>query len=169
VGTALAGVELKVDDDGELLVRGASVMQGYLDNPAATAACLDEEGWLRTGDLARIDGEGYVTLLGRKKDLIIRGGAKLYPEEIEEVLLRHPAVAEACVVGLPDPALEEVPVAVVVPRLPGGIDTAALTAHCRAEMALYKVPRMFRVIEALPRNPNGKLLRRAVAALVRVL
>jgi long-chain acyl-CoA synthetase len=166
VGTALAGVELEVGSDGELWVRGETVMQGYLDNAAATAACVDESGWLKTGDLARIDADGYVTILGRKKDLIIRGGDKLFPEEIEEVLLQHPSVAEAAVVGMPDPVYEEVPVAFIAPAGEGALDVAALEAHCRARMAPFKVPRIFRAIAALPRNPNGKLQRRALTALL---
>jgi fatty-acyl-CoA synthase len=141
-------------------------MQGYLDNPAATAASIDERGWLKTGDLARIDADGYVTILGRKKDLIIRGGEKLFPEEIEEVLLQHPMVAEAAVVGMPDPVYEELPVAFIAPTGEGALDLAAIEAHCRARMAPFKVPRIFRAIAALPRNPNGKLLRRALTAIL---
>lgn len=160
VGPALPGVELRVVDD-ELLVRGATVMLGYLDNPAATTACLGEDGWLATGDLARLDAAGYVTLLGRKKDLILRGGEKIFPEEIEEALRRHPDVADAAVVGLADPAFEEVPAAFIVPREPGApLDTASLDAHCRRELALFKVPRRYLAIDMLPRNPNGKVLKR---------
>ena len=160
IGPALPGVELRVVD-GELLVQGATVMIGYLDNPSATAACLSEDGWLATGDLARIDAAGYVTLLGRRKDLIVRGGEKIFPEELEEALRRHPDVADAAVVGLADPAFGEVPVAFIVARTPGApLEVAALDAHCRRELALFKVPRRYLAIDMLPRNPNGKLLKR---------
>jgi long-chain acyl-CoA synthetase len=160
IGPALPGVELRVVDD-ELHVRGETVMLGYLDNPVATAACLDDDGWLATGDLARIDVAGYVTLLGRKKDLILRGGEKIFPEELEEALRRHPDVADAAVVGLADPAFDEVPAAFIVPRAAGSpLDIASLDAHCRRELALFKVPRRYLAIDVLPRNPNGKLLKR---------
>jgi acyl-CoA synthetase (AMP-forming)/AMP-acid ligase II len=160
IGPALPGIALRVVDD-ELHVRGPTVMIGYLDNPAATAACLDDEGWLSTGDLARIEATGHVTLLGRKKDLIVRGGEKIFPDELEEALRRHPDVADAAVVGLADPAYEEVPVAFIVPREPGApLDIASLDTHCRRELALFKVPRRYLAIDVLPRNPNGKLLKR---------
>jgi long-chain acyl-CoA synthetase len=160
IGPALPGVALRVIDD-ELQIQGPTVMIGYLDNPSATAACLSDDGWLKTGDLARIDAEGYVTLLGRSKDLILRGGEKIFPEELEEALRRHPDVADAAVVGLADPAFGEVPVAFIVPRTPGApLDAASLDAHCRRELALFKVPRRYLAIDVLPRNPNGKLLKR---------
>ena len=166
VGPALPGVELRVVD-GELLVRGATVMLGYLDNPSATTACLGEDGWLATGDLARIDAAGYVTLLGRKKDLILRGGEKIFPEEVEEALRRHPDVADVAVVGLADPAFEEVPAAFIVPREPGAaLDIASLDAHCRRELAPFKVPRRYLAIAMLPRNPNGKVLKRELRDLL---
>jgi acyl-CoA synthetase (AMP-forming)/AMP-acid ligase II len=140
-------------------------MLGYLDNPSATISCLGEDGWLATGDLARIDAAGYVTLLGRRKDLILRGGEKVFPEEVEEALIRHPDVAEAAVVGLADPAFEEVPAAFIVPREPGApLDIPSLDAHCRRELALFKVPRRYLAIDALPRNPNGKVLKRELRA-----
>jgi long-chain acyl-CoA synthetase len=166
IGPALPGVALRVVED-ELQVHGATVMLGYLDNPSATAACLAADGWLATGDLARIDAAGYVTLLGRKKDLILRGGEKIFPEEVEEALRRHPDVADAAVVGLADPAFEEVPAAFIVPREAGApLDITSLDAHCRRELALFKVPRRYLVIDALPRNPNGKVLKRELRELL---
>lgn len=173
VGTALPGAELRLIDErgdeipraegstGELCVRGEFIMKGYDKNPEATARCLDAAGWLRTGDLARIDDAGYVTLLGRSKDLIVRGGEKIYPEEIEETLHRHAGVAEAAVVGAPDPVFEEIPVAFVVPAREG-LDVAELRAHCRDQLAPYKIPRRFELVAELPRNPNGKILKRAL-------
>lgn len=173
VGSPLAGVELRLIDErgieiplasgetGELCVRGELVMNGYDKNPEATAQCLDADGWLRTGDLARIDDNGYVALLGRSKDIIVRGGEKIYPEEVEEALHRHAGVAEAAVVGAPDPVFEEVPVAFIVPTGPP-LDAAELRAHCQEELAAFKVPRRFVFIDKLPRNPNGKVLKRAL-------
>ncbi|MEP7120095.1 MAG: class I adenylate-forming enzyme family protein [Byssovorax sp.] len=166
VGPALPGVALRVVDD-ELQIQGKTVMIGYLDNPSATAACLGEDGWLATGDLARIEASGYVTLLGRKKDLILRGGEKIFPDEVEEALCRHPDVAEAAVVGLADPAFFEVPVAFIVPRRAGAaLDVASLDAHCRRELAVFKIPRRYLAIDVLPRNPNGKLLKRELRQLL---
>ena len=160
IGPALPGTALRVVDD-ELQIKGETVMIGYLDNPEATAACLDADGWLATGDLARIDPAGYVTLLGRKKDLILRGGEKIFADELEEALRRHPDVADAAVVGLADPAFGEVPVAFIVTREAGApLDLASLDAHCRRELAVFKIPRRYLAIDVLPRNPNGKLLKR---------
>lgn len=174
VGAPLDGVELRIlgedgaargpGEDGELCVRGPIVMLGYFDNAAATAACLGDDGWLRTGDLARVDADGYVTLLGRRKDLIIRAGAKIYPDEIEEVLQQHPGVAEAAVVGMADPAYEEVPVAFIVAAGARPPDAAELRAFCRERLALYKIPRLFRAVEALPRGRTGKVLKATLRA-----
>jgi acyl-CoA synthetase (AMP-forming)/AMP-acid ligase II len=138
-------------------VRGVTVMREYLDNPAATAAARTDDGWLRTGDLARIDEGGFVTLLGRRRDLIIRGGEKIFPEEVEEALLAHPAVAEAAVVGLSDPSYGEVPAAFVVLAAGNPVDPGALVAWCRDRLASFKVPRAVHFLDALPRNPNGKV------------
>lgn len=159
VGPALDGVTLDVVDD-ELIVSGPSVMRGYFRNDRATEAAFDDRGRLRTGDCARIDDDGWVTILGRKKDLIVRAGAKIFPEEVEEALALHGDVLEAAVVGQPDPALEEVPVAFVVARAGHSIDPSDLIAHCRERLAAYKVPKTVRVVPELPRNPNGKVLKR---------
>jgi long-chain acyl-CoA synthetase len=160
VGPAL-GVELQVDEAGELFVRGDTIMAGYLDDPEATAACLSDDGWLRTGDLGRLDADGYLTILGRKKDLIVRGGEKIVPEEIEEALQEHPGVADAAVVGASDDRYEELPVAFVVLRDPS-LEPAALLIFLRERIARYKVPREVHVVDGLPRTSNGKLLRRVL-------
>ncbi len=165
VGTALMGVELRVED-GELLVRGETVMHSYLHNPDATRACMTTDGWLRTGDLASIDKEGYVTIVGRIKDLIVRAGTKIHPDEIEEVLLEHPDVLEASVVGAPDPVFEECPVAFVVVRLGADLNGQALLEFCRERLALHKVPKYVRTLDALPRNPNGKVMKRELRKLL---
>ena len=151
---------------GELLVRGANVFAGYRGDPEKTAASFvtetGEDGrprsWFRTGDLARRDPEtGYVTLLGRRHDLIVRGGLNVYPREIEEVLERFPGVREAAVAARPDPEYGEVPVAYLVADEGVDVDLEALLAHCRAELAPFKVPTGIRFLDELPRNALGKV------------
>ncbi len=187
VGTALAGVQLQLraaelrdtqlreaelsepnirheGSIGELWLRGDNVMRGYLDNPQASAACLDEAGWLGTGDLARIDRDGYLSLVGRAKNLIVRAGNKIYPEEIEEVLCSHPLIEDAAAFALPDPHCEQVPMAFVVAAAGAAPDGAEILEYCRQRLAAFKLPRQLRLVEALPRNPNGKLRRQALRA-----
>jgi acyl-CoA synthetase (AMP-forming)/AMP-acid ligase II len=156
------GTRLKANSPGEVVVRGTSVMRGYLDNPEANAnAFLD--GWFRTGDLGAFDGDGYLSLTGRIKELINRGGEKIAPAEIEDVLLAHPAVAEAAAFGVPDPKYgEEVWAAVV---LKGDVDADQLQAFCRTRLADFKVPKVIRILPALPRNALGKVERLALTAL----
>ncbi len=158
VGTALDGIELRVIE-GEVQVRGATVMLGYWRNAGATAAALPGDGWLRTGDLASIDDDGYLTILGRRKDLILRAGEKIYPEEIEEVLAEHPGVIDSAVIGRRDAAAGEIPVAFVSGE---GLDAAGLIAFCRTRLAAFKVPRRIEIVQAIPRNANGKVLRRVL-------
>lgn len=146
---------------GELEVRGPQVMQGYWRQPEETAAVL-HDGWLRTGDCASMDADGYFRIVERKKDLIIRGGMNVYPREVEEVLLEHPSVREACVVGVPDPALGESIKAFVVPQPGAQVDAEALRAHCAERLARYKVPTAFEMRQELPRTLIGKYLRRAL-------
>ncbi|HEX5761221.1 MAG TPA: AMP-binding protein, partial [Thermoanaerobaculia bacterium] len=170
VGTPLPGVAIRIVDRegsdappggaGELLVRGGNVFAGYWRDPEKTAASFrtDQEGrrWFATGDLARRDPEtGYVTLLGRRQELILCGGYNVYPREVEEVLLACPGVREAAVVGRPDPDRGEVPIAYVVAE--GALDEPGLLAHCRRELAAFKVPRAFRAVDTLPRNVLGKV------------
>ncbi|MBC2876141.1 MULTISPECIES: AMP-binding protein [Streptomyces] len=177
VGRARTGVEVRVADPdgrevpagttGEVLVRGATVMSGYWNAPEATARTL-RGGWLHTGDLGRLDADGFLTLVDRAKDLVISGGSNIYPREVEEVLLRHPAVAEAAVVGAPDPEWGELPVAFVV-RADGGADSglaAALEAHCLGRMARFKRPRRFVFVAALPKNSYGKVLKTELRGLI---
>jgi acyl-CoA synthetase (AMP-forming)/AMP-acid ligase II len=175
VGTAQLVVEVMVADAddrplppgevGEVLVRGDSVMHGYWRNPEATAATL-KGGWLHTGDVGSIDAEGFLTLRDRSKDLIISGGSNIYPREVEEVLLRHPAVAEVAVVGQPDAKWGETVVAFVV-AAPGKIcDAADLDAHCLAQIARFKRPKHYRFVDALPKNNYGKVLKTALRDLL---
>jgi acyl-CoA synthetase (AMP-forming)/AMP-acid ligase II len=163
------GAELPLGEAGELLVRGYSVMRGYLDDPEATAAAIDAEGWLHTGDLATLDDRGCVRIVGRIKDMFIVGGFNAYPAEIENLLLGHPAVARAAVVGVPDPRLGEVGMAFVVVAPGTTLDAEELVAWSRETMANYKVPRAVEFVDELPVNAAGKveketLRARAVAA-----
>ena len=147
---------------GEIAIRGHNVMKGYWNKPEATAEAMTADGWFRTGDLARVDTDGYYFIVDRKKDLIIRGGYNVYPREIEEVLHEHPAVAEVAVIGIPHPELgEEVGAAVALK--PGASATPEeLRAFAKDRMAAYKYPRHVWLVDALPKGPTGKILRREV-------
>jgi long-chain acyl-CoA synthetase len=165
VGLPLAGQDVAIRDEhghiarsgrGEVVVRGPNVMRGYLDRPAETAAVL-VDGWLRTGDVGCFDEDGYLVIVDRVKDMIIRGGENIYPKEIEAVLYAHGAIAEAAVVGRPHELYGEEPVAFVALR-PGTVVTAAaLIEHCRSSLARYKVPRDVFVLDSLPKNAVGKI------------
>ncbi|MEX2293911.1 MAG: FadD3 family acyl-CoA ligase [Acidimicrobiales bacterium] len=151
--------DVPTGNTGEVLLRGPSVMAEYLDDPAATAEALSGDGWLRTGDLGVLDERGYLRIVGRSKDMFIVGGFNAYPAEIENALLRHPEVQQAAVIGIPDERLGEVGMAFVVTS--SGDPTAAdeIRAWCRDEMANYKVPRVVEVIDALPLNATGKVVK----------
>jgi long-chain acyl-CoA synthetase len=171
VGVAQTPVQVRVADDsgrplpvgeiGEVLVRGDSVMAGYWRNPEATAAAL-RDGWLFTGDVGSLDADGFLTLKDRSKDLIISGGSNIYPREVEEVLLTAPGVAEVAVVGAPDPEWGEVVVAFVVPHTGAPLDAAALDAHCLEHIARFKRPKRYRLVDSLPKNNYGKVLKTAL-------
>jgi long-chain acyl-CoA synthetase len=172
IGTAVWGTELRIADDagatvpvgevGEILIRGHNVMAGYHGRPEATAEAIDADGWLHTGDMARMDEDGYFFIVDRKKDLIIRGGYNVYPREIEEVLYEHPAVREVAVVAMPHPDLgEEVGAAVALK--PGSDVTAEeLQAFVKDQVAAYKYPRKVWIVDELPKGPTGKILKREV-------
>jgi long-chain acyl-CoA synthetase len=166
-GRVVPGAAIRLVD-GEAWVRGPALMLGYLDDPELTASVLTSDGWYRTGDLVEVDSDGYVSVVGRLSDLIIRGGANVSPAEVEAVLVRHAAVREATVVGLPDPVYgEQVAAAVVLDPDAGTLDVGELLDHCTALLAAYKRPTVFVVVPELPRNTNtGKVQRRQVAALV---
>jgi acyl-CoA synthetase (AMP-forming)/AMP-acid ligase II len=157
VGTPCDGVEVRIADDGEVLVRGYSVMQGYLDDPDATAEAIDSQGWLHTGDLGALDEAGRLKIIGRKKDMFIVGGFNAYPAEIEGFLLEHPAVAQAAVIGVPDERLGQVGKAFVVAKSPVTADE--LIAWSRERMAGFKVPRSVDFLDALPLNATGKVMK----------
>ncbi|MFB6889976.1 long-chain fatty acid--CoA ligase [Kitasatospora sp. NPDC056327] len=174
VGVARADREQRVEllapgEVGEVVVRGHNVMSGYLGLPGETAAVL-VDGWFRTGDLGVLDPDGRLRLVDRKKDVILRGGYNVYPREVEEVLLRHPAVAQAAVVGVPDERLGEEICAVLVPR-PGVVESpelaAGIVAWSRDRLAGYKCPRRVEFAAALPVGPGGKVLKRALVPLLR--
>jgi HIP---CoA ligase len=145
---------------GEILLRGPNVMLGYLDDPAATADAIDADGWLHTGDIGRLDDRGYLTITDRLKDMYICGGFNVYPAEVEQALTRHPGVAEAAVIGVPDGRLGEVGKAFVVLRSAARPTQGELIEFCRATLANYKVPRQIEFRTELPRNPAGKPLKR---------
>ena len=151
--------ELPADEVGEVCVRGNAVMLGYWQRPEETAATL-RNGWLHTGDLGRMDAEGYLYLLDRAKDLIISGGSNVYAVEVEAVLAGHDLVRDVAVVGVPDRTWGEQVVAVVVSAAPGPQTEAALAAHCAGVLAGYKRPRRYVFRDELPRNAYGKVLKR---------
>ena len=165
-----AGNDLPNGESGELLVRGPNVMQGYFEEPEQTALTIDAQGWLHTGDVAAFDDDGRLRILDRIKDVVIVGGFNAYPAEIEIMLGRHPAIAEAAIIGLPDARMGEVTAACVTLRPGETLTLDSLTAWARAEMANYKVPRHLFVLDDLPRTPLGKvqkfeLKRMALAAI----
>lgn len=167
VGIARTGIALRIvrpdgseadpDEVGEVLVQGDTVMSGYLNLPGASAETL-RDGWLHTGDLARVDARGYLTLLDRKKDLIITGGMNVYAREVEELLLEHPSVAECAVIGVRDAEWGESVVALIVPRSES-LDTRALDSFCLERLARFKRPKQYRVMNELPKNAAGKVLK----------
>ncbi len=174
VGRLLEGLELRIADEagidqppgapGEVLVRGYSVMQGYLDDPEATAQAIDADGWLHTGDVGTLDEKGYLRIVGRKKDMFIVGGFNAYPAEIESLLLGHPAVERVAVVGMPDRRLGEVAMAFVVPAPGMDLRPEELIAWARDAMANYKVPRAVELVEDLPLNASGKVQKEVLRA-----
>ena len=153
------GNEVGFDTPGELCVRGPQVMQGYWGRPDATAEVISEDGWLRTGDMATIDEEGYLRIVDRKKDMIIVSGFNVYPNEIEDVVALHPGVLEVGAVGVPDERSGEVPKIVVVKKDPD-LTSEALIEHCREQLTGYKIPRHVEFRDELPKTNVGKVLRR---------
>ena len=168
IGRAVPGVELRIVDDGdrslgpgeigELLIRSPAAMDGYLDADAETRAVL-ADGWFHTGDLASVTPDGWVKVTGRKRERILRGGYSVFPSEVESVLLAHPAVAEAAVVGVPHPELGEEVAAFVALRPGARAHTADLVAYCRDRLAAFKYPRHVTLVAALPRSATGKVLK----------
>ncbi len=176
IGTPIEGVEMRVvdldgvevpqGDTGEIQIRGHNVMKGYWNLPDATKSTITEEGWLNTGDVGRIDEDGYFYIVDRTKDMIIRGGYNVYPREIEEVLYEHPAVAEAAVIGIPHDSLgEEVGAAVALKKdalEEGKVTPEELRDYVKARVAAYKYPRQVWLVDALPKGPTGKVQKRDI-------
>jgi acyl-CoA synthetase (AMP-forming)/AMP-acid ligase II len=168
-GRAMPGIEVKIVDDtgrdlpsgeaGEILVRGYNVMQGYFENPEATAEAIDADGWLHTGDVGTMDDRGYLDITDRIKDVFIVGGFNAYPAEIESLLLDHPAIAQVAVVGIPDERMGEVAAAFVVAATGATPDPAEIRSWAKERMANFKVPTAVRIVESLPTNPSGKVLK----------
>lgn len=173
VGLAMPGQEVAVMDPsgrllpqgatGEVVVRGPNVMRGYLNRPGETARTV-VDGWLHTGDVGQFDEDGYLVLVDRIKDLIIRGGENIYPKEIESLLYSHPGVFEAAVVGQAHEVFGEVPVAFVVLRPGATVTTEGLLEHCRGSLSRFKLPERFIAVETLPKNPVGKTDKPALRA-----
>jgi long-chain acyl-CoA synthetase len=178
VGRPIWGVEVEITraelDDriellptgelGEVIVRGHNVFAGYLNNPEATAATFTE-GWFRTGDLGTKDEDGYISIVDRKKEMILRGGFNVYPREVEELLIQHPAVAQVAVIGLADEKYGEEICAVVVPDPDAtGVTSDELIAWAKERIAAYKYPRVVQFAQAMPMGPSGKILKRELVA-----
>jgi long-chain acyl-CoA synthetase len=171
IGQPIEGVEMKVVDDrdndveqgeiGEIVIKGHNVMKGYWRKPDATAEAI-RDGWFHSGDMGRIDKDGYFTIVDRKKELIIRGGYNVYPREIEEVLYEHPAVQEAAVVGVPDEKMGEEVGAAVVLKQGKELSEDELRSYLKGELAAYKYPRKIWFLDELPKGPTGKILKREI-------
>jgi fatty-acyl-CoA synthase len=151
------GENVAVGEQGELLARGYMVMKGYDGEPEATAQAVDADGWLHTGDLATMRPDGYFKITGRARDMIIRGGEKVYPREIEEFLYTHPTVADAQVIGIPDERLGEIVVAWIRLKAGQAPDEDEIRAFCRERLAYYKVPRHIRFVDSYPMTLSGKV------------
>jgi long-chain acyl-CoA synthetase len=172
IGTPIEGVEMQVWDDdgnavpqgevGEIVIRGHNVMKGYWERPEASEEAIDDNGWFRTGDMAKVDEDGYFFIVDRKKELIIRGGYNVYPREIEEVLYEHPAIQEAAVVGVPDESLGEEVGAAVVLKKGESLDPDEIKTYVKDQVAAYKYPRKIWFEEELPKGPTGKILKREI-------
>ena len=153
------GVEVPRGEPGEIVIRGYNVMRGFIHDPESTAEAIDADGWLHTGDVGVMDERGYVRITDRTKDMFIVGGFNAYPAEIENMISDHPAVGQVAVVGVPDARLGEVGYAFVIPRHDATITPEALITWCRDRMANYKVPRYVEIVDAVPLNASGKVLK----------
>ena len=167
IGTPIDGVEMKLlepneEGVGEIAIRGHNVMKGYFNRPDATADAIDEDGWFKTGDLARCDDDGYYFIVDRSKDMIIRGGYNVYPREVEEILYEHPAVAEAAVIGVPHDELGEGVAAAVVLKSGQEATPEELRDHVKEQVAAYKYPRTVHIVDELPKTATGKILKREI-------
>ncbi|MFD4180180.1 FadD3 family acyl-CoA ligase [Rhodococcus sp. NPDC058514] len=158
-GRAIPGMEVRIGDQGEILVRGENIMLGYLDDPESTAKTIDEDGWLHTGDVGVLDERGYLDITDRLKDMYISGGFNVYPAEVENAIVRMESVAEAAVIGIPDERMGEVGRAYVVSKPGAAVTADEVIAFCKERLAGFKIPREVTIIDGLPRNPSGKVLK----------
>jgi long-chain acyl-CoA synthetase len=163
VDLADGGKEMPLGDVGELVIKGPQVMSGYYKMPEETAMTL-KDGWLYTGDIGRMDEEGYITIVDRKKDMIIAGGYNIYPREIDEVLFEHPKIMEACAIGIPDPYRGETVKAFVVLKPGGKLTEAEIIEYCQQKLAKFKTPKFVEFLDALPKSGVGKILRKELRA-----
>jgi acyl-CoA synthetase (AMP-forming)/AMP-acid ligase II len=152
---------VKTGEIGEIIARGPDIMQGYYKDPELTAETI-KNGWIHSSDMAKVDDEGYIYIVDRKKDMIISGGFNVYPSEVENVLYTHPAVFEACVVAVPDEKWGEAIKAVVVLKPGVQVTAEALIEHCGQSLSSFKKPRSVDFVKELPKNPNGKIAKRLV-------
>jgi long-chain acyl-CoA synthetase len=171
VGIPLPATDLKIVDPetgqkqlgpgepGEICFKGPQVMKGYYKNPEETAKVL-KDGWVYTGDIGYLDEDGFLTLVDRKKDMIIASGYNIYPNEIDEILYEHPQVAEACTIGVPDEYRGETVKSFIVLRQGGTVSEQEIIEHCKQKLAAYKVPKKVAFVESLPKSAVGKILRR---------
>jgi long-chain acyl-CoA synthetase len=174
VGKALGGIDQRIvgpdgavlgpNQDGEVRMKGPNIMKGYLNLPDETAAVFDEHGYFKTGDMGRLDEDGFLAITGRIKEMLIIGGENVFPREIEEVLNLHESVKDSAVIGMQDGMRGEVALAFVELKEGASFDEQALKAFCRERIAGFKVPREIRVLRELPRNPTGKIMRRKLTA-----
>jgi long-chain acyl-CoA synthetase len=172
----MEGVAVRIVDDegkplpageiGEIVAKGENISPGYYENPEATRETF-KDGWLFTGDVGYLDDEGYLFIVERKKDLVIRGGLNVYPKDVEEVLYRHPAVQEAAVVGVPDARLGEEVVAYVVKKPDAAVTPEELITHCQAHLAKYKTPRYVELVSSMPRTNIGKIQKKELRRMAR--
>ena len=172
IGTPIEGVEMQVWDEegaeveqgevGEIVIRGHNIMRGYWERAEATEESITAEGWFKSGDMAKVDEDGYFFIVDRKKDLIIRGGYNIYPREVEEVLYEHPAVQEAAVLAVPDEALGEEVGAAVVLKKGEEVEADELRSYVKEKIAAYKYPRKIWFTDELPKGPTGKILKREI-------
>jgi long-chain acyl-CoA synthetase len=174
VGTEVAGVEVQIRDiesggpvengkEGEICARGPNIMKGYLDNPEGTREAFWEGGWLRTGDIGTVDGDGYLYIVDRLKDMIITGGENVYSREVEEVLYGRPEIQECAVIGLPDEEWGERVAAFIVPKPDKPFQEEDLKAYLKTRLSPFKVPKQYVIVEDFPRSPAGKILKRELS------
>ncbi|MFP3981873.1 MAG: class I adenylate-forming enzyme family protein [Desulfobacterales bacterium] len=157
----LNGQDVAPNELGEVLIAGTNLMKGYWNKPEATAETL-KDGWLYSGDMGRMDEDGFLYIMDRKKDMIISGGENIYPAEIEDLLMSHPKIADAGVIGFPDETWGEAIKAVVVPRQGEQISEEELVEWCRGRIARFKIPKKVVIAEEIPRTPTGKILKRVL-------